>query len=119
MHHQLIATEHMNAPPTHLHIASLIAHVRPEKMLPLKHWLAGFNNIEIHAESAQGKLVLVTESDDEQEIIRILDELRAHDGVLNAALVYHEQIALDELALDNVAVARSPLDKIDTEEQDV
>ncbi|MDF3012352.1 MAG: glutamate synthase [Cellvibrio sp.] len=114
MHHQLIATEHMNAPPTHLHIASLIAHVRPEKMPLLKHWLAGFNNIEIHAESAQGKLVLVTESDDEQEIVRILDELRAHDGVLNAALVYHEQIALDELALDELTFAN-----LESEEQDV
>jgi nitrate reductase NapD len=109
MHSQLIATENLNAAPTHLHIASLIAHVRPEKMLLLKHWLAGFNNIEIHAESAQGKLVLVTESDDEQAILRILDELRAQDGVLNAALVYHEQIALAELDLD----------KSESEEQDV
>src|SRR6187551_3481431 len=114
MHNQLIATESLNAPPTHLHIASLIAHVRPEKMPSLKHWLAGFNNIEIHAESAQGKLVLVTESDDEQEIIRILDELRGQDGVLNAALVYHEQIALDDLALDDLA-----LNKLEREEQDV
>jgi nitrate reductase NapD len=114
MHSQLIATESLNAPPTHLHIASLIAHVRPEQMLPLKHWLAGFSHIEIHAESAQGKLVLVTESDDEQEILRILDDLRAQEGVLNAALVYHEQIALDELALDDLA-----LDKSESEEQDV
>src|SRR6187431_787436 len=114
MHSQLIATESLNAPPTHLHIASLIAHVRPEKMPALKHWLSAFNHIEIHAESAQGKLVLVTESDDEQEILRILDDLRAQDGVLNAALVYHEQIALDELALDE-----SALDKLESEEQDV
>lgn len=97
MQTNLIATENQNAPPKHLHVASLIAHVRPEKMQSLKNWLAHFHNIEIHAESAQGKLVLVTESDCEQEIIRILDELRAQTGVLNAALVYHEQIALDEL----------------------
>ena len=100
MQSQLIATEHQNAPPTHLHIASLIAHVRPEKMQLLKTWLAGFSHIEIHAEDAQGKLVLVTESDDEQEIVQILDALRAQAGVLNAALVYHEQIALDELAAE-------------------
>src|SRR6187551_1017084 len=114
MHNQLIATENLNAPPNHLHIASLIAHVRPEKMPSLKHWLAGFTHIEIHAESAQGKLVLVTESDDEQEILQILDNLRAQEGVLNAALVYHEQIALDDLALD-----KSALDKLESEEQDV
>lgn len=97
MNSHIIATESANALPTHLHIASLIAHVRPEKMQPLKDWLAGFSNIEIHAESAQGKLVLVTESDCEQAIVRILDELRGQKGVLNAALVYHEQIALDEV----------------------
>lgn len=97
MQTNLIATENLNAPPTHLHVASLIAHVRPEKMALLKNWLAGFSNIEIHAESAQGKLVLVTESDCEQEIVRILDDLRAQTGVLNAAMVYHEQIDLDEL----------------------
>jgi nitrate reductase NapD len=97
MHNNLIATESLNTPPTHLHVASLIAHVRPEKMQSLKNWLANFSHIEIHAESELGKLVLVTESDCEEEIIRILDELRAQTGVLNAALVYHEQIALDEL----------------------
>lgn len=100
MHSPMIATESLNPPPSHLHIASLIAHVRPEKMPLLKHWLAGFTHIEIHAESDLGKLVLVTESDCEQEIIRILDDLRAQEGVLNAALVYHEQIALDELAAE-------------------
>lgn len=92
-----IATESLNSPPTHLHVASLIVHVRPEKMLQLKEWLAASSQIEIHAESVQGKLVLVTESDCEQAILRILDELRARAGVLNAALVYHEQIALDDL----------------------
>lgn len=96
----LIATENANAPATHLHIASLIAHVRPEKMASLKQWIASAGQLEIHAESEQGKLVLVTESNAEQAIVQILDELRAQPGVLNAALVYHEQIALDELAAE-------------------
>lgn len=76
MQTQFIATESLNTPPTHLHVASLIVHVRPEKMLNLKDWLATAGQIEIHAESAQGKLVLVTESDCEQAILRTLDELR-------------------------------------------
>lgn len=93
----LIATETLNPPPTHLHIASFIAHVRPEQMQSLKHWLARQSSFEIHAENEQGKLVLVTESNNEQQILHLLDELRAQTGVLNAALVYHEQIALAEL----------------------
>lgn len=97
MHSELIATESLNAPPSHLHIASLIVHVRPGALGALKLWLADCEAIEIHAENDQGKLVLVTESDGEQRILQILDELRAQPGVLNAALVYHEQIALSEL----------------------
>ncbi|HSC67457.1 MAG TPA: chaperone NapD [Cellvibrio sp.] len=102
MHNQLIPSDSCDVAPTHLHIASLVAHVRPEQMTALKQWIARFSNIELHAESEQGKLVLVTESDNEQEILRILDELRAQTGVLNAALVYHEQIALDELEEQDV-----------------
>lgn len=100
MQSSLIATEVLNAPPTHLHIASFIAHVRPEKMTLLKVWLAHMQQMEIHAENEQGKLVLVTESNNEQHILQLLDELRAQPGVLNAALVYHEQIALAELAAE-------------------
>nr|WP_324258300.1 chaperone NapD [Cellvibrio fontiphilus] len=98
--HSLIATETLNPPPTHLHIASFIAHVRPEQMHSLKNWLARNQHYEIHAEDALGKLVLVTESNNEQQILYLLDELRAQAGVLNAALVYHEQIALEELAAE-------------------
>lgn len=100
MQSEIIATELINAAPTHLHIASFIAHVRPEKMAALKQWLITQGQFEIHAENAQGKLVLVTESHGEQAIVQMLDELRAQSGVLNAALVYHEQIAMDELATE-------------------
>jgi nitrate reductase NapD len=85
---------------THLHIVSFIAHLRPEKMAELKDWISRSGKLEIHAENAQGKLVLVTESNDEQAIVQLLDELRAQAGVLNAALVYHEQIALEDLAAE-------------------
>lgn len=101
MQNHVIATDSVISPPTHLHVASLIAHVRPEQMPHLKEWLiASPHQIEIHAEHPQGKLVLVTESNCEQAIVQILDELRAQTGVLNAALVYHEQIALEELAAE-------------------
>lgn len=101
MQNHVIATDNVNSPPTHLHVASLIAHVRPEQMSQLKGWITTSpHQIEIHAENLQGKLVLVTESDCEQAIVQILDELRAQTGVLNAALVYHEQIALAELAAE-------------------
>lgn len=87
--------------PSQLHIASLVAHVRPEHFTGLRAWLVQQAHtdiqIEIHAENAQGKLVLVTESSAEKAIVNFLDELRAQTGVLNAALVYHEYLSLQDL----------------------
>lgn len=89
--------------PAQLHIASLIAHVRPEQLAAIRNWLlaqASIHNsihIEIHAENAQGKLVLVTESEAEKAIVNFLDDLRAQPGVLNAALVYHEYLSAQDL----------------------
>lgn len=99
MNHQLIATRDITTPLTaaDLHIASLVAHVRPEQLLAVKAWLVLQPNIEIHAESVQGKFVIVMESTHEKAIVEFLDELRAQPGVLNAALVYHEVIAAHEL----------------------
>lgn len=89
--------------PAQLHIASLVAHVRPAQLAATRRWLLAqpsTNNaiqIEIHAEDAQGKLVLVTESEEEKAIVNFLDELRAQPGVLNAALVYHEYLSMHDL----------------------
>ncbi|HSX50023.1 MAG TPA: chaperone NapD [Cellvibrio sp.] len=105
MNQQFIPTRDISSPPQQLHIASLIAHAQPEQIPALRAWLlaprAQLNNhihIEIHAESAQGKLVLVTESEAEKAIVDFLDELRGRPGVLNAALVYHEYLSAQDLA---------------------
>lgn len=102
MNNPVIATEDITHRPAQWHIASLAAYVRPEQLEQLKHWLLQHNNLEIEAESAQGKLVIVLESDHEKAIANFLDELREQDGVLNAALVYHEildeQDLLDEIS---------------------
>ena len=89
--------------PAQLHIASLVAHVRPEQLAATRNWLlthASTHNaihIEIHAEDRQGKFVLVTESEEEKAIVNFLDDLRAQPGVLNAALVYHEYLSAQDL----------------------
>lgn len=102
MDHQRIPSHELTFPPPQLHIASLIAHVRPEQLAPLRQWLSDEKNTliraEIHAESAQGKLVIVTESEQEKAIADFLDTLRGQPGVLNAALVYHEYLSAQDLA---------------------
>lgn len=85
---QLIATQQILEKP--LHIASLVIHVRPDNLTELKHWLLSQDGVEIHAESAQGKLVVVMETRDQQKILNLIDAAAVQPGALNAALVYHE-----------------------------
>jgi periplasmic nitrate reductase NapD len=73
-----------------LHIASLVVHTRPEKMAEVKEWLLQQPNVEIHAEDDRGKLVVVTEQEQAQPILDLIDSTHELPGVANAALVYHE-----------------------------
>ena len=95
---ELIASTHLA--PSQWHIASLVAHVRPQQLDEIKHWLLQQPLVEIHGESAQGKLVILAESASEKTIADLLDQLRQQQGVLNAALVYHEILSAEDLLDD-------------------
>ncbi len=81
-----------------LHIASLVVHVRPDAMTGLRSWLLAIPGVEIHAEDARGKLVVVTESHRAATAPELLDTLREQPGVIDAALVYHEILPPEECA---------------------
>lgn len=87
-------------PPEQLHIASLVAHLRPEHSSTIYQWILQLHNnirAEIHADDIQGKLVIVTESNDEKSIADFLIQLRDQPGVLSAAMVYHEYLSAEDL----------------------
>ena len=73
-----------------LHIASVMAQVRPDCMSAVRAWLNTQPGVEVHAENEQGKLVLVIETENERSILNLLDEFVAQPGAISAALVYHE-----------------------------
>ncbi len=79
-----------------LHIASLLVHVRPEVMPQLKDNLRQLPAVELHQESALGKLVVVLEANNEQQILERIGQIGSLPGVLNAALVYHELLSEGE-----------------------
>lgn len=79
-----------------LHIASLIAHVRPTSVAEVAAWLQGQPRVEIHAQSPEGKFAIVMESDHEQSVLELLDTLGQQPGVLSTALIYHEIIEGEE-----------------------
>lgn len=73
-----------------LHIASLVVLARPELLDAVKANLRLLDGLELHQESAAGKLVVVLEADHEDQILQRIDQINNLPGVLNAALIYHE-----------------------------
>ena len=73
-----------------LHIASLVVLARPELLEAVKANLRLLDSLELHQESAAGKLVVVLEATDEHQILQRIDQINNLPGVLNAALIYHE-----------------------------
>lgn len=73
-----------------LHIASLVVLARPELFDAVKANLRLLDGLELHQESSAGKLVVVLEAEDENQILQRIDQINNLPGVLNAALIYHE-----------------------------
>ncbi|MEX3776816.1 chaperone NapD [Pseudomonas sp. MYb118] len=73
-----------------LHIASLVVLARPELFEAVKANLRLLENLELHQESAAGKLVVVLETRHEEQILQRIEQINNLPGVLNAALIYHE-----------------------------
>ena len=76
--------------PAEIHISSMVVHARPERLDDVKRQIAGFAGAEIYAESPEGKLVVVLESDDQSDFSQTIDRINDLDNVLNTALVYHQ-----------------------------
>ncbi|UCP11451.1 chaperone NapD [Pseudomonas sp. MM213] len=73
-----------------LHIASLVVLARPELFDAVKTNLRLLDGLELHHESAAGKLVVVLEASHENQILQRIEQINNLPGVLNAALIYHE-----------------------------
>ena len=82
-----------------VHISSLIVHAVPEHLTLIKRQIEAFEGAEIYGESANGKLVVVIETQNQGYITDTIDAINQLEHVLNTALVFH-QIETDLEALD-------------------
>ena len=73
-----------------LHIASLVVLARPELFDVVKANLRLLDGVELHQESAAGKLVIVLDALHENQILQRIDQINYLPGVLKTALFYHE-----------------------------
>jgi len=84
-----------------VHISSMVVHASPEGLQTVKESIASLPGTEIHAESDQGKLVVVLESDNQSHITEVIDQISGFKHVLNTALVYHQIEPMDPSEIEH------------------
>ena len=75
---------------TEVHISSMVVHAMPDYLLDVKRNIEELPGAEIHAESPNGKLVVVLESQTQTYITDVIEKIACLDHVLSTALVYHQ-----------------------------
>ena len=75
---------------TEVHISSMVVHAMPEYLLEVRKNIEELPGTEIHAESPNGKLVVVLESQTQTYITDVIEKIAGLDHVLSTALVYHQ-----------------------------
>jgi periplasmic nitrate reductase NapD len=79
-------TEKADAPAE---IASILVHVRPERLEQVTRAIAALPGAEIYSRSPQGKLVAVLEASSTCDIAATLNTISSMPHVLTAGLVFH------------------------------
>ncbi len=75
---------------TEVHISSMVVHAMPDYLLDVRKKIEELPGTEIHAESPNGKLVVVLESQTQTYITDVIEKIACLDHVLSTALVYHQ-----------------------------
>lgn len=80
---------------TEYHVASFVAQVADTEMDRVKQAIDQVSGSEIHAVSAEGKIVFTLEGSHQAGIGKNIDKLKYHPGLLSLAPVYHQFISED------------------------
>jgi nitrate reductase NapD len=71
-----------------IHIAGIAVLARPEVLGSIKSRITALPAAEVHASSADGKLIITLETDSARRTVDYMDAIRALPGVLDVVLVY-------------------------------
>jgi nitrate reductase NapD len=83
-------TQSQGVEQTEVHISSMVVHAMPDYLLDVRKHIEQLPGTEIHAESPNGKLVVVVESQTQTYITDVIEKIAGLDHVLSTALVYHQ-----------------------------
>ena len=83
-----------------MNISSAILHIAPASLAEARAALSRMNGVEIHAESPEGKMVVILEDDDLETAANKYVALHGIPGVASVAMVY--QYSDDESETEEV-----------------
>lgn len=72
-----------------MQISGVLLQVRPEQAQSVRECIARIAGTEVHAITADGRIVLTVEREHGQELAQTLQQMTDIPGVLASALVYH------------------------------
>jgi nitrate reductase NapD len=72
-----------------MNISGIVVHASPDKLDKVRALLEEIPGVEVHAASAEGKMVVTIEKPGDREITDLFDEISKTSGVLSTAMVYH------------------------------
>lgn len=72
-----------------MNISGIVVHASPDKLDKVRALLESIPGVEVHAASAEGKMVVTIEKPGDREITDLFDEISKTSGVLSTAMVYH------------------------------
>lgn len=73
-----------------INLVSMVMMTRPERLTGFKEKIASVDGAEIHVASAEGKLVVTVEADDQRSLLQRIETLQNLDGLVSSNLVYHQ-----------------------------
>ena len=73
-----------------MNISSIIVHAQPTELASVRGSLEQIPGVEVHAATDDGKLIVTIETDTDGETAGTFDHINAMDGVMSAAMVFHQ-----------------------------
>ena len=80
-----------------VHIAGVVVYVQPGALETIKSRISSLPVAEVHASSADGKLIVTLETDSTKRTVAFMDAIRALPGVHDVVLVYQHAEPLAEI----------------------
>lgn len=70
-------------------ISSVIVQTRPQALASISRGIEAIPGAEVHGDDPVGKLIVVTETDDDASLNTIMNKIGSMAGVLSVNLVFH------------------------------